>query len=185
MEEVFLRFLHIGEQVFKQLDNENLTKCREISKSWEDFIDNQKLPWIRMMKKYQLELEFNKKILEEWQKFVKSYNVVTLQKIAIKVERFFKDNPDEEYPILDPLSAATLSGNIEIVGKLLENGADLEALNYDPLYYAAKQGDIVAYELLKKKCEDWSPTFFDSIQNGITVRFSKDFQRGTAYQLSF
>ena len=96
-----------------------------------------------------------------------------------------KDNPNEEYPILDPLSAATLSGNIEIVGKLLENGADLEALNFDPLYYAAKQGNKAAYELLEEKCVDWSPTFFDAIQNGITVRFAKDFQRGTAHQLSF
>jgi hypothetical protein len=185
MEEVLLRFPHIGDQVFKKLDNEDLTKCRKISPSWNEFIDNQKLPWIRLMKKYLCELEFNKKIQEEWQTFVKSYNVATLCEIAIKVEHFFKNNPDEEYQVLDLLSAATLSSNIEIVEKLLENGADLEALNFDPLYYAAKQGDIVAYELLKKKCEDWSPTFFDSIQNGITVRFSKDFQRGTAYQLSF
>ena len=185
MEEILLRFPHIGDQVFKQLDNEDLTKCRKISPSWNEFIDNQKLPWIRMMKKYLCELEFNKKILEEWQKFIKSYNVTTIQQIAIKVERFFKDNPDEEYPILDPLSAATLSGNIEIVGKLLENGADLEALNFEPLYYAAKQRDIAAYALLKANCEDWSPTFFDSIQNGITVRFSKDFQKGATCQQSF
>ena len=173
MEEVFLRFPHIGEQVLKQLDNEDLTKCKKISPSWNEFINNQKLPWIRMLKKYQCELEFNKRILEEWQKFVKSHNVATLQKIAIKVEHFFKDNPDEEYPILDPLSAATLSGNIEIVGKLLENGADLDALNFDPLYYAAKQGDNATYELLKEQCEDWDPTYYDSIQNGITVRNEK------------
>ena len=173
MEEVLVRFPHIGDQVFKQLDNEDLIKCRKISPSWNEFINNQKLPWIRMIKKYLLELEFNKKILEEWQKFVKSHNVATLQKIAIKVEHFFKDNPDEEFPILDPLSAATLSGNIEIVGKLLENGADLDALNFDPLYYAAKQGDNATYELLKEQCEDWDPTYYDSIQNGITVRNEK------------
>ena len=170
MEEVLVRFPHIGNQVFQQLDNEDLIKCRKISPSWNEFIGNQKLPWIRMIKKYLHELEFNKKILEEWRKFVKSYNVATLQQIAIKVERFFQDNPDEEYPILDPLSAATLSGNIEIVGKLLENGADLDALNFDPLYYAAKQQDIATYELLKEKCEGWSPTYFDSIQNGMSVR---------------
>ena len=173
MEEVLVRFPHIGDQVFKQLDNEDLIKCRKISPSWNEFINNQKLPWIRMLKKYQCELEFNKRILEEWQKFVKSHNVATLQKIAIKVEHFFKDNPDEEFPILDPLSAATLSGNIEIVGKLLENGADLDALNFDPLYYAAKQGDNATYELLKEQCEDWDPTYYDSIQNGITVRNEK------------
>lgn len=173
MEEVLVRFPHIGDQVFKQLDNEDLIKCRKISPSWNEFINNQKLPWIRMLKKYQCELEFNKRILEQWQKFVKSHNVATLQKIAIKVEHFFKDNLDEEFPILDPLSAATLSGNIEIVGKLLENGADLAALNFDPLYYAAKQRDTATYELLKNKCEGWSPTYYDSVQNGMSVRNEK------------
>ena len=37
----------------------------------------------------------------------------------------------------------------------------MEVLNFDPLYYADKQRDIAAYELLKEKCEDWSHTFFD------------------------
>ena len=173
MEEVFLRFPHIGEQVLKQLDNEDLTKCRKISPSWNEFIGNQKLPWIRMMKKYLCELEFNQNILEDWQNFVKSYNVATLQEIALTVENFCKDDPDEDYLVLDPLSAATLSGNIEIVAKLLKKGTDLEALNFDPLYYAAKQENKVVYELLMEKCEDWDPTFYDSIQNGMSVRHVK------------
>ena len=124
MEEVFLRFPHIGKQVFKQLNNENLTKCREISKSWEEFIDNQKLPWIRLMKKYlSVGLEKDQVFLEDWQSFVKSYNVATLQEISITIQHFCKQDLDEEYQNLDPLSAATLSGNIEIVAKLLKNEA--------------------------------------------------------------
>ena len=41
MEEVFLRFPHIGIQFFEKLDDSNLAKCREVSKSWKNFIDSE------------------------------------------------------------------------------------------------------------------------------------------------
>ena len=44
MEEVFLRFPHIGIQFFEKLDDSNLAKCREVSKSWKNFIDSEELP---------------------------------------------------------------------------------------------------------------------------------------------
>ena len=39
MEEVLLRFCHIGKQIFEELDNGSLTKCREVNESWRGFID--------------------------------------------------------------------------------------------------------------------------------------------------
>ena len=178
MEEVFLRFPHIGEQVFKQLNNENLTKCREISKSWEEFIDNQKLPWIRLMKKYlSAGLEEDEVFLEDWQSFVKSYNVATLQEIAITIQHFCEPDLDEEYQNLDPLSAAVLSGNIEIVAKLLKNGAwTLDELDYYPLHYAAKEGNIAMYEFLIEKCEDWNPADCDGVTSLHSAAYSGQFE---------
>ena len=41
-------FAHIAEQIFKQLDNKSLTSCREVSKSWQDCIDDRNLSWIRI-----------------------------------------------------------------------------------------------------------------------------------------
>ena len=49
MEELLLRFEHIGKQIFASLDNGNLAKCRETGRSWQNFIDNEKLPWIRIV----------------------------------------------------------------------------------------------------------------------------------------
>ena len=44
------RFPHIFEQIFEKLDDEGLTKCREVSRSWKSVIDEKKFPWIRIIK---------------------------------------------------------------------------------------------------------------------------------------
>ena len=41
MEEVFLRFPHLSEDIFKVLDNETLANCEEASKVWYSYFDYQ------------------------------------------------------------------------------------------------------------------------------------------------
>ena len=50
MEEILRRFQHIGEQIFKELDNKSLAKCRKAYRSWRTFIDDQKFLWIRKIR---------------------------------------------------------------------------------------------------------------------------------------
>ena len=50
MEEQFARFPHISEKIFGQLNNQNLAKCRNISKSWCNYLANQKFMNIRIIK---------------------------------------------------------------------------------------------------------------------------------------
>ena len=52
MEELFLRFRHLGEQFFEKLDNKDLDKCSNMTKPWNEFTSERKLPWIRMIKEY-------------------------------------------------------------------------------------------------------------------------------------
>jgi len=49
MEDIIGRFPHIAKQIFEKLDNKSLTNCRVVSKSWQEFIDNRKLLWIRIV----------------------------------------------------------------------------------------------------------------------------------------
>ena len=42
MEEVNLRFDHLGGQIFDSLDNVSLVKCKEVSRPWKTFVENQK-----------------------------------------------------------------------------------------------------------------------------------------------
>ena len=55
MEEVLLRFPHIGEAGFDCLDEKSLENCRKVCRTWKNFIEdpNQKLLWIQMIKKHE------------------------------------------------------------------------------------------------------------------------------------
>ena len=42
MDEILGRFPHLGHKVFKQLDDQSLSKCRIINKFWQKFLENEK-----------------------------------------------------------------------------------------------------------------------------------------------
>ena len=48
MEEVLLRFHHIGESIFDLIDDKNLIKCKNISKTWRELIPEKY--WIKIIK---------------------------------------------------------------------------------------------------------------------------------------
>ena len=50
MEEVLLRFGHIGTQIFEQLDDQTFTNCRSVSKSWKTILDNERISSFKMIK---------------------------------------------------------------------------------------------------------------------------------------
>ena len=47
MEEAFLRFPHLSEQIFQKLDNKSLTNSRVVGILWQNFIDEREYPWTR------------------------------------------------------------------------------------------------------------------------------------------
>ena len=60
IEDIFLRFSHVGEQIFDQLDNENLVNCKGISRVWCSIIDNSKIVWRRKIQRfYENHVEFH------------------------------------------------------------------------------------------------------------------------------
>ena len=49
MEETFQRFSHLAEEIFQNLNNKGLAKCREVGRFWKNFIDERNYPWIRIV----------------------------------------------------------------------------------------------------------------------------------------
>ena len=43
------RFQLITDQIFQQLDTENLAKCRKVAKPWKKFIDDRNFSWIQVI----------------------------------------------------------------------------------------------------------------------------------------
>ena len=86
MDEVLIRFPVIGQKIFKELDNKNLAKCRNVSKFWQHFLDNDSLLWKRRIEKYaQNQVKFN----ENWKLVTSKVPLKILKKLAIGTENFF------------------------------------------------------------------------------------------------
>ena len=153
MEEVFQRFRHLGEQIFKRLDTESLNKCTEVDKSWNEFVSTWKLPWIRMIQNYV------KTTGPEWREFFRKANI---EKLKIIVEAIVKAMPDYDdfFPHNGtPLILAAMSGNVEIVAELLETESKKKQPEdhngRTPLHYAASNGHLRAFQMIVEKFGEW------------------------------
>ena len=40
------RFRHVSEKILKKMDMKTFKNCRQVSKSWQEFIDNQNILWM-------------------------------------------------------------------------------------------------------------------------------------------
>ena len=116
MEEALLRFPHIGDQILNQLNNEDYTNCREISKTFKSFIDNQKLLPLRIIEEY---INFTGK----WKTFVKTSSVEEINEIAHALQDYVGNKHPKrsiafQHPALTPLQCAAMFGKI----KFFKNG---------------------------------------------------------------
>ena len=143
--EVFQRFRHLGEQIFELLDTGSLNKCTEVDKCWNEFVNTWKLPWTRMIQSYV-------KTTRPWREFFRKANI---EKLKVIVEAMPYD--DEFFPHNGaPLIFAAMSGNIEIVAKLLESESKNNKQPEDhngltPLHYAVKYNNPEAVKFLINK----------------------------------
>ena len=89
MEILFARFSHLTEDIFHQLDNQSLVKCRLVGKNWQDYIDNQcqKLLQIRI-----ITININKyqKIGHSWRRVFHTANTQTIIDLGESIGKFYK-----------------------------------------------------------------------------------------------
>ena len=83
MEQVLLRFPMVAQQLFKQLDTENLVNCKSVSRNWQEFINDQKFYTIR-------KIEILSKLPEfDWQKIFQHINHEAVTEFGLMVSKFF------------------------------------------------------------------------------------------------
>ena len=140
IEELFWRFPHIGEKIFKNLSNKNLVKCKSVSKSWYHLIINQKF--------YQQRVYY-----EKLQKNVDGYGRTPLHNAAENGE-FLKcksiiENVDNKNPADNfgktPLYLGMMNGHLDVCKLIIENLEDKNPVDnngWTPLHSAAKYGHL-------------------------------------------
>ena len=121
MEEMLWRFPHIGQEIFLQLNDQSISECREISQSWQEFINNEKF--------------YKKRIKEMIEKHTKAYNDESVH--------YYCGGSTKE--TLTPLHSAALTGQFQMFVNMIQEDLveDINVKNerdVTPLHLAALKG---------------------------------------------
>ena len=186
--EIFcMRFPHLIEDIFGELDYKSLVKFKEVSKFWSKNIHEQRIYWIRKIEKCTEQFtEFNK----EWKivvrktpmQLLKSLEVATRHNtgtyddqlsplhIAAKFDlclfkaiapKFEDKNPANSCGDT-PLLYAVKNGQSDICAHIIENVDEnkknpANKFGLTPLHYAAILDDLKIYKLIASSIEDKHP----------------------------
>ena len=184
MEEVLLRFHQIGKKIFEELDNQSLTKCREVNESWRGFIDGEKTVPFRIIKSLTnvpdayLDKKFGKVNLDSVINLVKDIQHVysAFHQVKQTFEMFF---PGKELTYLKNYITVLKQQGTELdekfvvqqvnTGKLIltPNGLrepnpinPLIVFGMTTLHYAAKNGYLNVCKLIAENVQEKNPKDF-------------------------
>ena len=146
---VLERFPNLGLEIFNNLDNQNLNKCREVSRSHRKFLEDEKLLWIRRLTKYYVDHpEFKK----EWKLVMEKVPVEIVKKLALAVEQFYTQRPYETRLSYQhsPHHFAAVCGSLSLCKLIAQKTLVLNPPRRDgltPLHFAAQEGhfDVCKY----------------------------------------
>ena len=174
--DMLMRLPHIGKQIFDSVDNSSLLKCKETSRSWYDFIDEQKFSWVRIIQKYVK--ESNKNYTEcpkHWHKLFRKSSVEQVKYFASKIHEDVSYARKHGFTYLShegkeltPLHFAvmfTRSYDSDIIKGMIKGFLEVEkdknSRDKDgntPLHTAARNGNLDITQLIIETIEDKNPT---------------------------
>ena len=150
IDDMILKFPTIVEAIFKEVDNQSIGKCRNVSPLWCDFIDDQKLPWIRKIQKFRRKTE---KFDLQWRKAFKyapikmvkevSFAVCCNYESARKKKKGGKKRRSKHTIWWTLLHIFAEQGQSEMCQYVIEKMDDKNPSSYDgstPLHLAAQEG---------------------------------------------
>ena len=140
METVSMRFPHLSEAIFDQLDNKSLVNCKCINDPWWGYVESLKTMKIRKIEKSLEEMNINQ---TSWQRILKKANMEILEELRIAVKQFHLFYYGKKHFRLTPIHIAANWGNISLFEFVFQY-ADLKNPKTDcgltPLHFAARHG---------------------------------------------
>ena len=164
MEEVYLRFQHLSEQIFNNLDNKSLVNCKEVSRSWNNFLEGQKFLHVKVILETVTKMH---KVGKSWFQVFKSCKTKTIIDLRIAVEHLYQESGifasyKERMDLLNimkvltahhnhvcPLHVAAAYGQLNLFNNILqrvENKYPSDGLGQTTLYYATINDHLNIFE---------------------------------------
>ena len=171
MENVLLRFPHLGEAIFQKVDNRSLASCQTVSASWYRFIQYQKRPkWIRVKHRQVKNLETLSKEFSGLKAYDGSKINGTFARNFFSVlrnNRMYSNG----YTLLDLAAINGYFGTCELIIQKMHKIEDKNPSHEwgeTPLHFAAQFGHLEVCQLIienvneknPKNCEGFTPLQF-------------------------
>ena len=162
MEEIFLRFSHLNEKIFKLLDNQNLVKCMEVSRIWGSHLKVQKFVQIRTIKAIVKHYDY---VEEIWNDVFMNNSTDIINELQLAVQEFYNECKCEENHEsnhgLSPIHIAAGVSNLSLLKRLHDKTADKYPKNQDgwtPLHAAAESGNLKTFKMIFDEVEEKNPS---------------------------
>ena len=155
LDEIMLRFPHLVQDVFVELDNKSLANCRKVSRAFFDFIDDEKLFWVRKIQNYVC----MKKFQQHWKKVLRNVPTKDVKDIFWGVQQILKYNSRRKLQ-WSPLHIAAAQGHLELCKYIMEKTNDPNPKKKNgitALHMAAYGGCRETCELLIDNLENKNP----------------------------
>ena len=111
VEDLISRFPPVAQNIFNNLNVEDLKKCREVSKSFYVSLENSRLYWEKILKKFdQNQIDYK----EAWESVVENNPKEKIKELATAVARFYTFRPKRLKFQHAPLHIVGERGNIAL-----------------------------------------------------------------------
>ena len=144
MEHVLLRFPTVAQQLFEELDIKSLVNCKNVDRTWQQFLHGQKFYLVRKV------VFLSKSPESDWQTIFRQINHEVVTEFALVVSKFFRENPNETKQT--PMHFIAMVGNIKTAKNYLKTNHNIEntenGLGLTPMHYAARNGYLLICELI-------------------------------------
>ena len=156
---MMLRFPILIQDIFEELDDRSLTNCKIASKSWCNFIENNKFSFIRRI----LEYRRNKEEFKiHWNKVVIRTPFEIVKELAIAVHQCFRwsitfKGGKKQW---SPLHIAAERGNLQLCKYIVKMTGDKNPSRKDgltPLHLAAGKGHFDVCTFIMETLENMNP----------------------------
>ena len=133
MKNFLLRFPHLGQGIFEILDDENIVKCKEVSKSWSFFMDGERFFWKKIIKKL---IKNYDDFQKSWNMALKNADIKILKELGCVVKNFLSIHPSKCFD---------------------KENCKHRSIPFSPLHLCAEFGSILLCKFLLTILEDKNP----------------------------
>ena len=157
MEEIMSRFPHLAEAVFDSLKYESLKDCKGVSRSWYNYLDEQKFFHIRS-----IQATVFHELGDTWKQVFKLLDTPTIMELKYAVKKVYLHSHShfKHHESLTPLHVVAETGPEQLFMKIFEKMEDKNPKTENgetPLHIAASYGNFELCKIIIETVDDKNP----------------------------